>query len=287
MAHKTPGVGATDTLHLRVSVAVLVRTLFHHPDSGERMLALERRFSLEGGTGGPATEVKSHPFGGALRITDLLPLQERLGNFHFDSQRSRAQQDFRLFIQPDTWPIVRAFCLEQFDRADGSSLEVDPGRELQEEFMDALGIDLRPNQYSARVVGTVVEDQPSATENVHARGYPTVRLYRIFEAWILDPVVISAMVKNSETYSDGDLRDLARKNPDGRTSTVLALPLGPLTAFYASVSSDMRNTPLRFQSHLLDETVPAILEGVEVPKYQRLGDSSHTLATPSSESPVP
>lgn len=277
MVYKTLGVGATDTLHLRVSVAVLARALFSHPESGERMLALERQFSLEGGS---IAKVKSHPFGGALRITDLRLLQARLGNFHFDSQQSRAQQDFRLFIQPAAWPILRAFCLEQFDRADGSSVEVDPGRELQEEFMDALGIDLHPNQYTARAVGTVIEDQPSATDNVHARGHPTVRLYRIFEVWILDPLVISAIMKNSETCSEEDLQELARESPRGRASTVLALPLAQLTAFYASVSPDARNRPLRFQSHLLDETVTAIMEDVSASKYERLGDASHTLRPP-------
>lgn len=280
MAHKTPGVGATETLCLRVSVAVLVRVLFHHPDSGERMLALERRFSLERGAMGSAVQVKSQPFGGALQILDLHPLQERLREFRFDSPRSQAQQDLRLFIRPETWPILRAFCLEQFQRANGSSLEVDPGRELREEFSDALGIELRSDQYTARAVGTVVEDQPSETENVHARGHPTVRLYRIFEAGILDPLVISAMLKNSEACSESDLQELARKSPDGRASAILAIPLGQLTAFYASVPPDTRNTPLRFQSHLLDETVTAILEDVSAPKYEWRGDSSHPLQTP-------
>src|SRR5688500_121371 len=37
------GIGATDELSLRVSVAALVRVLFEHPDDGTLMLAIERK----------------------------------------------------------------------------------------------------------------------------------------------------------------------------------------------------------------------------------------------------
>ena len=37
-----PGIGATDELSLRVSVATLVRVLFEHTGDGDLMLALER-----------------------------------------------------------------------------------------------------------------------------------------------------------------------------------------------------------------------------------------------------
>ena len=42
-----PGIGATNELSLRVSVAMLVRVLFKNPRDGEWMLALERKHFCE------------------------------------------------------------------------------------------------------------------------------------------------------------------------------------------------------------------------------------------------
>src|SRR5215212_149149 len=134
------GIGATETLSLRVSVAVLVRVLFENPQSGESMLALERRVNLQGTENSRRVHVKSHPFGGAIHIHDLKPLLGAIGSFHFDSEQSRSEQDFRLFIRPSAWEAVREFCLQEFASADGLVLESDPRRELTEEFTEAMGI---------------------------------------------------------------------------------------------------------------------------------------------------
>lgn len=269
MTPKASNIGATDELSLRVSVATLVRVLFDHPQNRELMLALERKATLLEELRQGFVQVKSQPFGGATRIYDLEPLQTLIGNFHFDSEESRAEWDFRLFIRPSAWEAVREFCLEQFKNATGSILECDPRRELTEEFTEALGIDLKPDQYTYRAVGTIVEDYPSATENAHARGQPTVRLYHIFEARILDSALSAAMLASSETSSDQHLRELTRKSPTGRANAVLTLPLQQITAFYEQTTLEERNNPVSFQSHLLDESVAAVLENVTVPKYRR------------------
>ena len=263
------GIGATDELSLRVSVAALVRVLFVHPQNGQPMLALERRATLLEEAGRHRVQVKSQPFGGAIRMYVLKPLQTLIGNFHFDSEEARAERDFRLFIRPSAWEALREFCLEQFKIATGSILECDPRRELTEEFTEALGVDLKPDQYTYRAVGTIVEDHPSATENAHARGRPTVRLYRIFETHILDSALSAAMLAHSETTSDQHLRELARESITGRANAVLTLPLKQITAFYEQTTLEERNSPISFQSHLLDETVAAVLENLTVPKYRR------------------
>jgi hypothetical protein len=90
-------IGATDELSLRVSVATLVRVLFRNPNNDELMLALERRATLRQPEGEGAVRIKSQPFGGAIRIFDLRAVRDVLGDFHFDSERSRAEQDFRIF----------------------------------------------------------------------------------------------------------------------------------------------------------------------------------------------
>jgi hypothetical protein len=271
-----PGIGRTEELSLRVSVGGLVRVLFEHPNDGEWMLALERKATLLDSQKGHVLEVKSQPFGGALRLLDLGALQRQIGDFHFDSEKSQVEQDFRIFIRHSDWEAVRAFCLGHLGSQNDSVLESDPRRELTEEFADALKISLKPDQYTVRVVGTIVEDHPSATEYIHARGYPTARIYRIFEANILDPSLVSAMTENSETCSNQDLYQLAledsRKGGRGRANGVLNLPFKEITATYLAVPWEARNFPIWFQEHQLDETVAAVLEGLSVPKYQRVDE---------------
>ncbi len=119
-------IGATDELSLRVSVATLVRLLFEHPSDGKLMLALERKATLLDSENGPVVDVKSQPFGGAIQILDPGALQRQIGDFHFDSEESRAEQDFRIFIRPADWEEVRVFCLRQFDQPNDSSFGIGP-----------------------------------------------------------------------------------------------------------------------------------------------------------------
>jgi hypothetical protein len=268
------GIGPTDELSLRVSVGALVRVLFAHPRDGEILLALERKATLLKSEDGYSTEVKSQPFGGALRLLDPRPLQKRIGGFHFDSEPSRLEQDFRIFIRPSDWEAVREFCLEHIRRPDISVVEADPARELAEEFADALRIDLHPDQYTVQGVGIIMEEHPSSTEFFHARGYPTARIFSKFEARILDSSLASALIRNSETCSDSELCEIAledaRHGGLGRANAVLTLPLNQITAAYLSVPLESRNTSIWFQDHQLDETVAALLDDVPVPKYRRV-----------------
>ena len=269
-----PGIGPTRDLSLRVSSATLVRVLLERPGDGEPMLALERKATLHEGGKGQVVEVKAQPFGGALRIQDLSSLQRILGDFHFDGQESLAEQDFRIFIRPSDWEAVRAFCLRHFHSLNDPILETDPTRELAEEFADTLGIELKREQYSTQVVGTIVEDLPSVTENTHARGYATSRIYRIYEARILDPSLSAAMIANSKGCTDHDLRELARRDSQnggvGHANAVLTLPYKEVSDFYLASPAEARNRPVFFLHHQLDETVAAVLDDVRVPKYRRV-----------------
>jgi hypothetical protein len=267
-------IGATDELSLRISVGALVRVLFEHPDDGKWMLALERKATLLDSENGPVVDVKSQPFGGAIQILDPGALQRKIGDFHFDSEESRAEQDFRIFIRPAHWEAVRAFCMRHFNQPNDPVLEADPTRELAEEFEGTLGINLNRDQYIYQTVGMIIEDNPSTTEYIHARGYPTARIYRIFEARVLDPSLASAMIENSERCSEQDLRERALQGSHnggpGRANAVLTIPFEEIHAFYVSILPDARNKPIWFQNHQLDETVAAVLERVPVPKYRRL-----------------
>jgi len=267
-------VGASKKLSLRVSVATLDRVVFKNPEDGKLTLALERKATLLTGENGPLIEVKSQPFGGAVRIRDASELRDLIGDFNYDSERSRFEQDLRIFIKPSNWEVVREACIRHLSRADDALLETDPVRELAEEFEDALGIALRPDQYIHRPIATIVENDPAPTENVHARGYLTARVYRVFEASITDPSLISCMLSNSKRYSAPDLHELvvedAGKGGKGRANAILVLPMERLRVHYLSIPPEERNLPILFEGNRLDETVPVVLEGIDVPKYRRL-----------------
>jgi hypothetical protein len=268
------GVGATQDLSLRVSVATLVSVRFKNPRDGDLMLALERKATLLKDESGRSVRLIAQPFGGAIRLLDPNALRDRIGDFHFDSEESRSEQDFRIFIRRSDWETVQQFCINQFRNFDNSVLESDPTRELAEEFADALEISLKPNQYTLKPLGTVVEDHPAPTENIHARGHLTVRIYRIFEARILDSSLSHAMLTNSESYSNRDLQELAlenvRQGGEGRANAILTLPLRLISDVYLALPLEARNSPVSFEDNHLDECVGAILEGVTVPKYRRL-----------------
>lgn len=265
-----PGIGAIDELSLRVSVATLVRVVFKHPGNGEWMLALERKATLRK----DKVEVKSQPFGGAIRILDVDAIYELIGDFHFDSEQSRADQDFRLFIRPSSWSLLREFCIRHISRVDNPILETDPARELTEEFEDALKINLQPEQYVSKPTATVVENEAAATDNVQTEGVPTVRVYRVFEAVISDDLLIHTVMKNSESISHENLRALAlsdfQNGGKGRVNAILAVPLKRISDHYLAISPQERNSPIFIDKNRFDETVIAVLEGIAVQKYQRL-----------------
>lgn len=265
------GVGQTDELSLRVSVASLARIVLADPEDGTSLLALERKATLI-----PEKElvtVKAQPFGGALRIRTLLPIKERIGDFHFDSERSRSEQDFRIYIRPSAWDAVREFCVEQFCSPGGTVLESSPERELVEEFDDILGMNLSPNQYCCKLLWTVLENEPAPTGNVLAKSYPTVRLYRVFEVRITDANMVRAMISNSQHYSDNALGELAREDARnggaGWANAMLIIPNETLLSFYAAMPEKQRNSPVRFEGFHLEPNVTTLLDGVLAPKYRR------------------
>jgi hypothetical protein len=265
------GIGATPELSLRVSVAALVRVLVKNPEDGTFMLALERKANLYKAAEGSAVEIKVQPFGGAVRILDLQKIWNLIGHFNFDSERSRSERDFRLFINPITWVTLREFCIENLSKAGSPFLESDPGRELAEEFDDALNVKLTQDQYLCRAVSTLLENKSISTENTHSKGSPTVRVYRIFEAAITDPILTHRILTNSQSVSKKDLYELALKDSQnggkGRGNAVLVLPIQEITDYYHSLPLQDRNAPRQFKEYHFESTVPAILEGLSVPKY--------------------
>jgi hypothetical protein len=266
-------VGPTESLCLRVSAAALTRVTFQHPRSEQAMLALELKAGLiQEGQARRLYRI-AQPFGGSSRLIRPASLLEHIPDFHFDSPRARADQDLRILIRPQDWPAVRQFCLEHFRWPDNPDLEVDPVRELAEEFTDTC-IALSPGQYRLRPVGMLVENQPAATHNVHARGLPTVRIFNLFEAQLLDPGLVEQILAANRDLSEQALErraleDLARGGR-GRANTALAFEAAYLTDQYLALPPERRSETLPVNGFPLGGNVAAILEGVDQPRYERV-----------------
>lgn len=253
----------------RVSVATYNRVIFPDPQTGTRMLALERKATADGEN----VRVRAQPFGGGVRILHSSRLQELVGKIEYDSERSQAERDFRILIPSTRWETVKRYCLDRLKAPDDIELESIPDRELGEEFIENLQVDLKPEQYTLQPVGFVIEDNPVPTENASARGQLTVRIYRIFEVQVTDPALGSIILAASQTYSDHDLAQLAlrdlQKGGRGRANSVLTLPLASVKESYFALPPDERFRKITVDGHELDESVLAILSDIDVPQYQR------------------
>jgi hypothetical protein len=266
------GVGPTTELSLRVSVATLSRLLFPRPEDGLPLLGLENKATLVPGGDEDQVVVSAQPFGGAVRLLNLNGLLKHASRFNFDSQRSRAEADFRVFIPPSNWDAVREYCLRHLGLEDSPDLECDPSRELVEEVYDTLGVQLKPGQYTLRPVRTVIENDPTPTSNLRAAGRLTARIYRIYEVYILDPTLQRMMTANSQAHPGHVLRRMAledtQKGGRGRANAMLVAPLEEIRQAYLKIPPEKRGRQLPFKNTLLAGNVAAVLEGVSVPKYQ-------------------
>lgn len=238
------------------------------------MLALERKATVVRNAEQQWVRVLAQPFGGAVQFRDSTLLRNLIGEYQFDSERSQLESDFRILIRSSDWPFVRQFCLQHLAADNDPVLEPSPARELAEEFADTLNIDLQPEQYTLHSLGLVVEDNPTPTDNPRAFGYPTVRIYRIYEAKLLDAALTQVIITNNQLISNENLCELALADLNsggrGRANAVLSLPLKKLTYAYLGLSPEALVAPFVFDNYNLDPSVLAVLEQVSSPGYQRL-----------------
>ncbi len=231
------------------------------------MLALERKATiLKDGS----VYICAQPFGGGVRILRSDLLKEMLGEIQFDSERSKQEQDFRILIRSSQWDAVKRYCLSHLENPDDSELESTPDRELVEEFGESMRIKLKPDQYTVRPMGFVIEEHPVKTENWHARGFPTVRIYYTYTIDLVDRVLCKTILAASEQISDSELGKQALESGTGRANSALVLPLDLVKETYLALSPEMRYGKIKVEGHILDESVLAVLMGVDVPQYQRM-----------------
>lgn len=271
---------ANNDLVWRVSVATYSQVIFRHPEDGTMMLALERRATV---SKDGSVNVHAHPFGGGVHILNPLPLQKIIGQIQFDSERSRREQDFRILIPTSKWELIKQYCLRHLTDEEDLELETEPDRELTEEFIDTIKVKLDPKQYTVEPLGFVIENTPVQTSNEYASGQLTVRLYRVFCAQIMDPLLCNIICTISELYSDQELAAIAAKDFEdggrGRANTILILPLDKVQEAYLALPPESRYRSVVVDDHELEESVLAILEDVDVPQYERMetGSAEHGL----------
>jgi hypothetical protein len=266
------GVGATKELSMRVSVGTLVRLLFENPETGRLMLALERTATLREIKGRPEVVVKAKPFGGGVRLTNPQKLKNLIGNFHYDGKRSRQVGDFRIQINPASWEIIKEICKEHLKETETGILDSSPEHELAEEFEDLLKIKITPIQYNLKLRELIVEDSPDETDNIYAQGFPTVRIYYLFEAKIKHSEIIKMMMRNCREYSDEDLKKMAiddvKSGGKGRANAILTLDLEEVKNIYNSTPLERRSELVSVGENQLDGNVPAVLAEINHPKYR-------------------
>ena len=266
------GVGATGELSLRVSVASLIKIMFTNPGDGRCMLVLERTATVPKNNEKMPVTVKAKPFGGAIRLVDSQALRDLIGDFHYDSQRSRLEADMRIQINPASWQSLKELCWEHLQNPRRNILDYSPGRELEEEFRDTLHLEITQYQYQVKLRMMVFEDQPVKTENVRAPGTLTQRIYYIYEAQIENKELISSILDNHQRYTDRDLQEIAildaQQGGRGRANAVLVLPLADLVEYYRSFSMEIRSGPLKYGEHSLAENVLAFLREVDQTRYK-------------------
>ena len=181
-----PQVGATEELSLRVSTAVLTKTTFRHPESGEPMLVLERKAVAEVTSSGIKEKLQAQPLGGASRLVNPAALGQLVGQFNYDSAESKSEGDFRIQIRPEDWSRVRDFCVMHFMDPSTGVIEANPERELAEELGDSLEIEVNPSSYCSRNLGIVLRGATS-TDRVGVSGQQTVRAFNIYHVEITVP----------------------------------------------------------------------------------------------------
>ena len=103
-----------------------------------------------------------------------------------------------------------------------------------------------------------------------------MRIYRVFEAHVIDPDLCKMMLDNGEKYSGAVLREMAiedaRKGGRGRANGMFVAPRRQIRDAYLSLLPDKRGDPLPFGNGILNGNVPASLDNIGVPAYQAVGN---------------
>ena len=268
-----PGIGATSSLSLRVSMANLVSIVLVDPRDQRAKLVLERTATVYKKQDDYGVEVRAKPFGGSACIQDPVQLQVEIGDFNFDSLLSKEESDLRIFIDPGQWEKFKQLCCWNLEQ-DRSILELSPERELLEEFMDIFGVEIDPSQFYLNWVRLLAEDQPVQTSNLRSKGSKTARIYSIHEMKVDDPDLKSRLMENSTGISDLELQLAAEsdymRGGKGRANAALVLDYLHLVNAYINLPRLVTAGYTWLWGHNIENNVLAMLNEIRPINYQEI-----------------
>lgn len=195
--HVDPKVGVSSEFDLRVSVAVLTATYFHHPDNNDLYIVLERKSSSKFQNGQINTSTQAQPIGGACVIKNIGSLYPQINGFSFDSEESRNGSDLRIFISKSSWSELKRICIEEFSDNPKGIIEAYPEREFAEEIHDATGINVSADQIRVSHIGIHEQNNLSASPRMEANNAMTARIFNVFAIEIVDKSLIDAVIKQN------------------------------------------------------------------------------------------
>jgi hypothetical protein len=97
-------------------------------------------------------------------------------------------------------------------------------------------------------------------------------VYWIDEVRITNPDLCRQMLRtgrSSEELGETALKDW-KDGGRGRANAMFAAPLDSIRAAYLKLTPEERCEPLKFEGFILSSNVPAILDGLDSPKYESI-----------------
>jgi hypothetical protein len=232
-----PGVGATEEYNLRVSAATLARVRLRMPDNKPTFWVFEAKVWAEVKDGKIVQQVAQlQPLGGACQLIEPETLWQLTKGFNFDSDKSRRESDFRLFVRAGQWDLIKEFLEKEFARPADGAVASDIKRELVEEIEEALRYQLRGEfGYLAWPMGTVVQGEAQKTLRSGMVGVETKRVFKIYDVEILDARLVDMLLTGA--------RPLAKQMLDVACEKALASPdgKGRVTSLALMRDVDMRD----------------------------------------------
>jgi len=268
-----PGIGATSSLSLRVSMANLVSIILVDPRDQRAKLVLERTATVHKEQDGYGVEVRAKPFGGSACIQDPGQLQVEIGDFNFDSLLSKEESDLRIFIDPGQWETFKQLCCRNLEQ-DRGILELSSERELLEEFMDIFGMDFDPSQFKLNWLRLLAEDQPVQTSNPRSKGSKTARIYSVHEMKVDELDLKSRLLESSNGISNQELQEAAKSDylqgGKGSANATLVLDYLHLVNAYTNLPTLETAGYTWLWGHNIENNVLAILNKIWSKNYREI-----------------
>ncbi len=223
---------------VRVSVGSLTLLTISDPLDQKEYFAFERRATGSSERGRKTWSTKSVPFGGAIKIKDKSALVDLIGDFDFDSDESRENNDFRIIVDRRKWKKIKIFCERSISQNNKRVIDFDPFDEIKEEIWKPTKIEVTRKKLSTKRIGTFANDFPVPTENINTPGKQTYRFYCLYNTRVVDQQLAKKLLKHADLRMDKECGFTAiksrRTKGDGRYNSILMVGKKEFEEFISS-----------------------------------------------------